>query len=176
MPEGSEFRRGLQNLDGETAQRKIAGEFITNKLFAILCKLDLDNGDTVGLDKITAEIAEQFGLQSYKEQIAQCIIETLQRKEYQYTVDPKRRIIRANYDRLYQLQRASDKDGRKKAEAKLKKFVEKAEEYAKKLESEHIEVTEYTLLDQFAQEDLEHNRSWIEIAIYSVVDSRNQER
>ena len=171
----NEFLEGLKFEGGETSQIEVAEEAIKKHLFRMVNDLEMENGESIDINKIVELIADKLGLQAYKIQISKYITQLLQKGKYQFDIDDNGN-IRANYSRLYMIQKDNDRRGREEANKILQGFVKRVEEYASQLEQKNIKVTESSLQNQFCEEELNKNANWIDIAIFSVMENRNQEK
>lgn len=170
----NEFLKGLRIEGGEASQKEVAEEAIKKQLFRILDDLNLKKGETVDLDKTVEKIANSLGLQENKVQIAQYITKLFQSDEYQFDIDDNGN-IRANYSRLYMIQKANDQRGREEAEGILYGFIQKVETYIKELEQQKVKITEVSVMHRFSEEELRKNGEWIDLAIDHVLEMRKKQ-
>lgn len=175
MNKQNEFLNGLKYEEGETSQKQVAKEAIKNQLFKILRDSELKKGESRDLNETVGEIANSLGLQENKAQIAQYITELFQSGEYQFDIDENGN-IRANYSRLYMIQKANDKRGREEAEEILHGFMIRVENYVKELEQQKVKITEISVMNKFSEEELKKNGGWIDLAIFHVLEMKNQEK
>lgn len=171
----NEFLNGLKYAEGETSQKQVAKEAIKKQLFKILNDSKLQKGESRDIDQTAEQIANNLGLQENKARIIQYITYLFNSGNYEFDIDESGN-IRANYSRIYMLQKAEDQRGKEDAEKILQGFVQKAKEYARQLEHKKTKVTLYTLENQFSKEELEKYGDWIKIAIFAVVEQKNQEK
>lgn len=171
----NEFLKGLKFKDGETSQKEVAKENIRKQLFKILMDSNLQKGESRDLYETAEEIANNLGMQQNKEKIAQYIIQLFQGDQYQYNIDESGN-IKANYSRLYMIQKERDRKGHEEAEEILQGFIQKVERYAKEMEQKKVVITEASLMRQFEEKELQRNSVWIDLAIDHVLEAREQEK
>lgn len=176
MARGSnEFIKGIRFPNGDTSQKEVAKETIRKQLFRILNDSNMQKGESKDLNEMVDEIANNIGLQQYRIQIAQYITQLLQTDQYQYGIDENGN-IKANYTRLYMIQKETDKKGREEADEILQGFIQRVEKYAKELEKNEVKVTDASLIKQFDEIEIKKDNVWIESAIEYVLETRNEER
>lgn len=171
----SKFIEGLKYDDGGTSQKEVAEEAIRIQLFRMINDLEMENGESVDINKMVESIADKLGLQAYKIRITQYITQILQSGRYQFDIDDNGN-IRANYSRLFMIRKVMDQRNREEANKILQGFVQKVEEYARQLEDKNIKVTESTLQNKFTEEELNKDKNWIDIAIFATMEKREQEK
>ena len=169
------FLNGLKYVEGETSQKQVAKEAITKQLFKILEDSKLQKGESKDINHIAEQIANNLGLQENKARIIQYITQIFNSGNYEFDIDESGN-IRANYSRIYMIQKAADQKGREEANEILQHFKQRTEEYAKQLEERKIKVSEYTLQNNFSEEEHQMYAEWIGIAIFAVVEEQNQEK
>lgn len=169
----SEFLKALKIQGGEEAQIEVIEETIKKQLFIIMPELNMENGQTVSLSEIVKLISDKLDNQANKKQIAQVVTQVFQTGEYSYKIDDNGD-IKASFSAAEILQKSYEDKVHEEAESRLHEFVQKVEQYAKELSQQKNKVTEYTLMKMFSEEELEKNKSWIDLAIDYVL--KNQER
>ena len=171
----SEFLKGLRFEEGKTSQIEIAEEAVKKQLFIVINELNLENGQVVKMDNVVQLISDKLGIQGNKNKIAQIITKVLDSGEYLQRIN-KDGNIEAAYGTVVMLQKERENTMHREAEASLSIFVEKAKQYASQLDKKNVKVTEITLMNQFSEEELKKNGSWIDIAINHVLEKQNKDR
>lgn len=171
----NKFFKGLRFEGGEASQKEVAEETIKKQLFIIMNELDLENGQTIEMNKIVKLISDKLGVQLNKNKIAQIVTQIFQNGEYKQKINEQGNveIVLSTADIL---QKQRDDRIHEEAENMLHGFVEQVQEYVKKLEQQHVKVTEITLSNNFSPEEIEKNGTWIDLAIDHVLEKRNQEK
>jgi len=171
----NEFLKGLKIQGGDESQTEVAEEAIKKQLFIVMPELNMQNGQIVSLNSVVAQIAIRLENQISKKQIAQVVTHVFGTGEYNYKLNDKGNIV-ATYSSVVLSQNQRDEQLHEEANTILHEFIEKVENYAKQLSQQKIKVTEYTLMNLFAETELERNKTWIDLAINHVLKKQNQER
>lgn len=170
----NEFLKGLKFEDGKISQKEVAEEAIKKQLFRILNESKMQKGESKEIDEVVEQIANNLGLQANKEAIAQYIKQLFQSGEYQFDIDENGN-IKANYSRLYMLQKQSDEIETKKVNEILQGFIQRVEMHVDKLEQQKAKITEVSVMHQFSEEELQKNGGWIDLAIDHVLEMREKQ-
>lgn len=170
-----QFLNGLISEKGKTDQIQLAQESIRKQLFRRIDEINPQNGESINLVEIVDYIANNLGLQMYRQQIAQYIKELLSGENYEFGIDEKGNII-AKYSRLFRIQRETDKEAHKKASNTLQMFVDRVNTYAKELEEQKVKVTADSLKSKFTFREQEVDKINIMLAIEKVLKMQELEK
>jgi len=173
MNKRNEFLNGLRYEQGETSQKQVAEDAIKRQLFKILDESKLQKDESKDLNEVAENILVRLGLKQNKAKIAQFIIQLLQSNRYQYNIDENGN-IRANYSRLYMLQKEDERKSHEEAEKILQGFIQKVEEHVVQLEQQKARVTEISIMRHFDEEEIYQYRGWIDLAIEHVLQAREK--
>ena len=170
-----EFLKGLRYGNSEESQIKLAQESIRKQLFKRIGEINPQNGESINLGKTVDYIANNLGLQMYKQQITQYITELFSGESYEFGIDEKGNII-AKYSRLFRIQREADKEAHKRASDTLQMFVDRVNTYAKELEEQKVKVTADSLKSKFTFREQEVDKINIMLAIEKVLKMQELEK
>ena len=171
----NKFLEGIKFQDGEASQKEVAEEAIKKQLFNIITNAKLQKGESIDINETVRQIADNLGLQEHKTKVMQYIIALFKSGDYQYDLNEDGN-IRANYSRIYMIQKECDQKGKEEADGILRGFIERVEDYVKKMEQQKAIITDASIMNQFSEEELQKNGEWIDLAIDHVLEARNNGR
>lgn len=171
----NQFLKGLKVENGDTFQKQVAEETIKKEFFVIMQEIDLEDGQIVEMENVVQLISDKLGIVGNKKKIVQILTQVLQSGEYLYIVN-ENGDIETSYGNVEIFQKQREKQMKEEATGMLQRFVYKVEQYATQLEHQKVKVTEFTLLQQFDNEELEKNAHWIDLAIDHVLEMREQQK
>ena len=171
----NEFLKGLKFESGETSQIEVAEEAIKKELFTILSELNLENGQTIKINKVVQLIANNLGINANKMQIEQIVTKVFSSGHYCYKINDNGD-IEADFNTADILQKQHANQAREQAVTKLHEFVYKVEQFVGQLSQQKVPISVVNLQAMFSKEEQEQHPIWIDLAIDTVLGNLEQEK